>query len=78
MDDECGVRTVPPPKPMLVLVECVMSVPKADYFPKYLVQHEGAESVQGDTVVRILGFGTEPSPLKPVGVEPLNANVRSP
>ena len=76
MDDECGVRTVPPPKPMLVWVECVMSVPRAEYFavvyphpyfPKNLEQHEGAESVKGDTVVRVLGFGIEPSPSEPCG-----------
>ena len=33
MNDESGVRTVSPSKPMLVGVECEVGVPEADNFP---------------------------------------------
>ena len=72
MGDERGIRTMTPAKTMLAGREDLVLFPEVDYFtdldpdpdfPQYLQKHQWAETVQGNTIVGVLGFRAEPPPL---------------
>ena len=67
-----GVRAMTLSKAMLAGREGLVLLPEVDYFPylypdpdftQDLQEHQRPETVQSDTIVRILGFRAEPSPL---------------
>ena len=72
MDDEGGIRPMPPAKPMLAGGESIMRLPEVnnlahmDPDPKFsqnLEKHQWPEAIEGDSVVGVLGLWAKPSPL---------------
>ena len=72
VNDERGIRTVAPAETMLAWRKGLVLVPEVNDFtyvnpdpdfPQYLQKHQRAEPVQGNTIVRVLGFGAKPPPL---------------
>ena len=70
--NERRIRTVTPAKAMLAGREGLVLLPEVDYFtdlypdpdfPQDFQEHQRPETVQCDTIVRVLGFRAEPPPL---------------